>query len=165
MSVRLIAPTAVLAAGILGHAAAPTLDHVLPVALAPGSSNVVALVGKFDPWPPRFWSDLPGLVVQPSTNNGAVVVHVPSNAPPGVRFLRAFNAEGASAPRFLVIDSSTPLVAESEPNNDAASNANPAMPPVVINGRLEKSGDVDSFQFNLAKGQSVVAWADAYTLM
>ena len=165
MSARLLATTAVLAASIPGRGAVPVLDHVLPVALAPGTSNVVVLVGKFDPWPPRFWSDLPGMVVQPTTNNGSVVVHVPSNAPAGARYLRAFNAEGTSAPRFLVIDSSNPMAAESEPNNDAASQANPVTPPVVIHGRLEKSGDVDSFHVSLAEGQSVVAWAQAYTLM
>lgn len=146
-------------------AAAPVLDQLLPVALAPGSSNTVVLVGKFDPWPPKFWSDLPGLAMEPSTNAGTVAVRIPANAPPGVHFLRAFNSEGASAPRFLVIDAATPLAAEAEPNNDAATEAQPVRPPVAIQGRLEKNGDVDSFRIQLEAGQSLVAWAQAYTLM
>ncbi len=146
-------------------AAVPVLDHLLPVALAPGASNGVTLVGKFDPWPPRFWSDLPGLSIEPSTNNGSVVLRVPAQASAGVHFLRAFNAEGASAPRFLIIDGASPLVAETEPNNDAAREAQPIRPPVVLQGRLEKNGDVDSVRVELEPGQSVVAWAQAYTLM
>src|SRR4030095_3875473 len=36
--------------------------------------------------------------------------------------------------------------------------------PATISGRLDKSGDVDCYSLTLIKGQTLVAWAEAYIL-
>lgn len=144
--------------------AAPTLDHVLPVAVQTGTTNTVTLVGKFEPWPPRLWLDGSGVTVEPTTNSGVVTVVVAPDAPEGTRFLRAFNEEGASAPRFLMV-TSEPQTAEVEPNHEESAPQRIESLPATVNGRLEKNGDVDAFAVSLRAGQTLVAWLEAYTLM
>jgi len=150
--------------GTSGFAAAPVLEHVFPVALAVGSSNSVTLVGKFDPWPPRVWLDGTGVALEPTTNNGVVTVVVATNAPVGPRLVRTFNGEGASAPHFLLV-TAEPELSEVEPNNERAAPQAIERLPAVLNGRLEKNGDVDSFAVTLEAGQTLVAWLECYTLM
>jgi hypothetical protein len=100
----------------------------------------------------------------PSTNTGSIVVSVPAQTPPGAYFIRTFNSEGCSAPRFLIV-SPHPESAETEPNDAASAPQRIASLPITLNGRLEKNGDVDSFSIPIAPGQSIVAWLEAYTLM
>jgi hypothetical protein len=74
-----------------------------------------------------------------------------------------FNADGASLPRIFVIAAGAQVL-EAEPN-DHFTNAQPVAPlPMTVNGRLDKSGDVDSFAVTLAAGQWLDARLDAYTL-
>ncbi len=145
-------------------AASPVMDHVFPAAVRPGTTNAVTLVGKWDPWPPRFWIDGSGVALEATTNSGQVTVIVTPEAPSGPRFIRAFNDDGVSAPRFLIItpDSQT---AEVEPNDQWKSPQRIESLPATVNGRFEKGGDVDSFAVPLRAGQTLVAWLEGYTLM
>lgn len=145
-------------------AAAPVLDHLFPAGLQAGTSNSVTFVGKFDPWPPRVWSDAPGLTFEPTTNNGVFTVWAATNTPPGPHFVRTFNGDGASAPRFLWVTQDAPA-AEVEPNGEWNNPQALERLPATINGRLEKNGDVDSYAVRLEAGQTLVAWIEAYTLM
>ncbi len=144
--------------------AAPVLDHLFPAAVQAGTSNTLTLVGKSDPWPPKVWSDPPGLTFEPTTNNGVFTVWVGTNATPGPRVVRAFNGEGVSAPRFLIV-TREPQSAEIEPNGEWSAPQSVDPLPATINGRLEKNGDVDSYGIHLEAGQTLVAWMEAYTLM
>src|SRR5437773_261277 len=40
---------------LAASAAAPTLEHLYPVAVQLGSTNIITAIGKFDPWPPKVW--------------------------------------------------------------------------------------------------------------
>jgi hypothetical protein len=150
--------------GLTSRAAAPVLDHVFPAAVQIGTTNTLTFVGKSTAWPPQVWSDAPGMVFKPTTNSGEVNVVVATNAPPGPHWIRAFNADGASAPRILIL-TRDPQRAEVEPNDDRAAAQSLEQLPTVVNGRLEKTGDVDSFSVQLAAGQTLVAWLEAYSLM
>jgi hypothetical protein len=77
--------------------------------------------------------------------------------------MRAFNAEGASIPIALVVADS-PQILEVEPNTDFRHPQVLPSSTVTINGRHEKPDDVDSFAVELAAGQSLVAWVEAYVL-
>ena len=72
------------AAGL--RAAAPTLDHLFPVAVPVGSTGVVQVIGKFEPWPPQMWVDAPGITFRPSTNSGRFTVEVLPTAGVGPHF-------------------------------------------------------------------------------
>jgi hypothetical protein len=54
-----------------------------------------------------------------------------------------------------------PEIAETEPNDDRSKPQTLDSSSVVVNGRLEKSGDVDTFAVTLRKGQTLVASIDA----
>jgi hypothetical protein len=145
------------------HAAAPTLDYVFPIAWPQGATNAVTLGGKFEPWPVQAWADCPGVNFNAETNNGKFSVQVTKAAPPGPHLLRVFNGDGASSPRFFII-TERPDELEKEPN-DSFKQAQPIEQlPATMTGRLEKSGDVDSFAVKVEAGRWLVARADAYVL-
>ncbi|MGE3313311.1 MAG: hypothetical protein AB7O66_25370, partial [Limisphaerales bacterium] len=146
------------------QAAVPVLNHLFPAGAGPGSSNTIQLSGKFEPWPTEFWVEGKDVSFKASTEAGRVAVEVASDAIPGVRWVRAFNAEGASEPRLFVIGASTELV-DAEPNDAFGSPQAVGSLPATINGRLDKRGDVDSFGLNLCAGEWLDARMEAYTLM
>ncbi len=151
-------------AGLRAAAGVPVLDQLFPIALQVGTTNRVEAVGKVDPWPPKVWVDTPGLTVEATTNQGTLRVIVASDAAIGARFVRLYNDEGGSAPHFLLVTAEA-SEAEVEPN-DVYTKAQPVPRlPTVLNGRLEKSGDVDCYAVTLAAGQTFSAFLEAHTLM
>src|SRR4029079_2714160 len=81
------------------------------------------------------------------------------DAVPGLHWLRAHNAEGASGLRPLFIGT-LPEVMEKEPN-DEPKTAQLLNQSSVVNGKLSRSGDVDCFAVALKKGQTLVASLEA----
>lgn len=152
------------AAGSLGVTAAePVGTHVHPAAVQAGTTGIVSFNGRFDPWPCEVHASSPGLTFVPQQEAGTFEVSVDPAVPPGPVLLRAFNAEGASAPVALVIAHS-PQTAEVEPNDDFRSPQILASSIATLNGRMDKSDDVDCYQMVLAKGQTLVAWVEAHVL-
>ncbi|MCC7374369.1 MAG: hypothetical protein IT581_06920 [Verrucomicrobiales bacterium] len=145
-------------------AAAPTLEHLYPFTAALGSTQTVTLAGKFDPWPPRFWTQGSGITWTAETNAGKARLEIATDATPGPRLVRLFNDEGASDPRFLLI-TAQPDLAEVEPNNRANAAQRLETLPARVIGRFEKSGDVDSFTFEVPAGQWLEARVESYVLM
>ena len=153
----------VIASVISAKSDAPTIEHLFPAGLTRGSTNVVTIAGKFEPWPPKVWLSCTGVVFTAETNKGKFRVETKADAPVGAHWLRVFNADGPSLPRIFVIEGGAQVL-EAEPN-DHFTNAQPVTPlPMTLNGRLDKSGDVDSFAVTLTAGQWLDARLDAYTL-
>lgn len=142
---------------------APTLSHFFPVAAVRGTTSPVTAVGKFTPWPPQVWTDVPGIAFLPGEKPGQFNVEVGPEVPVGPHLVRCFNERGASAPRFLVVTERTEA-AETEPNDDYATAPAAGTLPVTINGRLGKTGDVDCYAVRLEAGQTLRASLDAYVL-
>lgn len=144
-------------------AAAPTLEFLFPIAFARGTKENVTFGGKFDPWPPAIWTDCSGITFAATTNVGKFSVEVSREAPIGPHLLRLYNPEGASGPHIFLIKNLADA-AEKEPN-DSIQQAQPIdRLPATIGGRLEKSGDVDTFALQLEAGKWFVAKVDAYSL-
>ena len=144
-------------------AEAPMVEHLFPAGLVRGCTNVVTLAGKLEPWPPKVWLSCTGVAFTAETNKGKFRLETAVDAPVGAHWLRVFNADGPSLPRIFVIAREAELL-EAEPN-DHFTNAQPVTPlPMTLNGRLDKSGDVDSFAVTLKAGQWLDARLDAYTL-
>ncbi|HUR45244.1 MAG TPA: hypothetical protein VMZ27_05135 [Candidatus Saccharimonadales bacterium] len=150
--------------GQSSFAAAPVLEHIYPVALQAGSTNSVQFTGKFDPWPIKIWSDTAGLHFQAETNSGKVLVTVDSSTPPGPHLVRAYNNAGTSEPRFLIV-TTEPQILENEPNDLYKKAQHIAALPGHVNGRLDKSGDVDCYALHLEKDQTLIASVEAFVLM
>lgn len=141
----------------------PTLEHLFPVGILRGATNTITLTGKFDPWPPKAWAGAPGLAFNAQTNKGKFDVTVSAEAPVGPLLVRLHNEAGASEPRFLVVTEKPDLL-DVEPNDQFAKPQLIEQIPITINGKLDKSGDVDSFAVTLQPGQTLRAKLDAYIL-
>ena len=144
--------------------AVPSLEQLHPIGFARGTTNVVKVVGKVDPWPPRVWGAGAGVEISALTNKNELQIVVASDAPPGARLVRLYNNEGASEPRPFVVGAGRELV-ETEPNDHFTSAMAIAELPTTINGRLEKSGDVDGYLVRVPAGQSLLASVDSHVLM
>ncbi len=142
----------------------PALDAIFPAGGPRGSTQEVTLSGKFDPWPPQAWSSNPGLAFQFSTNKGSAQLTLASNAPPGPCLVRVFNEAGPSDLRIFVVSERAETL-ETEPNNHFAKAQAVTNLPTVVNGRLEKNGDVDSFAIRMKGGEWLDASLDCYTLL
>ena len=129
----------------------PSLEQFHPIGLARGTTNVVKVVGKVDPWPPQIWGAGAGVDISALTNKNELQFVVAADAAPGVRLVRLFNNEGASEPRPFVVGAGRELV-ETEPNDHFASAMAIAELPTTINGRLDKSGEVDSYLVRVPAG-------------
>lgn len=144
-------------------AAEPTLTHLYPAAGQQGTTVTVTPVGKSEPWPPQVWVDAPGIDFKPGKTKGKFDVEIAKDAAPGPHLVRFFNKDGASQPRFFIV-STEPELLEKEPNDSFESPQKIESFPATISGRLDKSGDVDSFAITLKKGQPLHAWVEAYVL-
>ena len=123
----------------------PELNAFYPVGAALGTTMGVTISGKTEPWPPKFWSDPPGLIFTPTTNKNKVLFEIPNNIAPGPRLIRIYNSDGISDARFFVAGQGRELI-DTEPNNRASEAQDPGALPVTISGRLDKNDDVDDFK-------------------
>ena len=141
----------------------PTLDYLFPAGAQQGATISLTNGGKFDPWPPNVWIDSGEIAFKAETNKGIFTVTIGKDAPIGPHLVRTYNADGASAPRWFVVGQSEEVL-EKEPN-DAFTQAQPIDKlPVVVNGRLEKAGDVDYLSVKLEAGKWLIAAVNAYAL-
>ncbi len=141
-------------------AAPPSWDYSFPAGGGVGETVEVTATGKFARWPPAFWVDRAGLTIEAAEKKGVFKVAVSPEAAPGVYWLRIVDAEGVSRPRPFVVARAANVL-EKEPNNavkDAQEiNTDNAFNAVVVNGRLNKAGDVDAYRVPLKAGQTLVA--------
>ena len=86
-----------------------------------------------------------------------------TGVPTGPHLVRAYNPEGTSVPRFLIVTPG-PQLAEIEPNDHFAHAQPVPTLPAHINGRLEKAGDVDSYAVTVAAGRTLIASIEAHVL-
>jgi len=136
------------------------MAYLFPAGGSRGSTVEVTAVGTLDPWPAKVWVSRPGLSVTPGKDKGKFSVAVAADAEPGVYWLRAHNADGASPLRPFVVGT-LPEIVETEPNDEAGQAKAIDAPGVVVNGRLAKAGEVDCFAVPLKAGQTLVASVDA----
>ena len=158
----------ILSAGSLDVGAAPpTLDALHPSGGSRGGETafVVTAVGKQDPWPVEAWCSNPGVHFEAGEKAGEFQVKIDADAELGPCWVRLHQAEGASEPRLFVVTSAREIVEATDTSNDSPREpAEVGTLPVIINGRLEKSQDVDAWQVDLEKGQRLDLRLDGYAL-
>lgn len=144
-------------------AAQVELDRFYPPAVAVGGATTVKAEGKFANWPVAVWLDRAEIECSPGSVAGELNITVPPDAAPGVVWIRLHDSRSAS-PLLPLILSPAGVTVETEPN-DRIDPAPPVTLPQVLVGRLEKSGDVDSYPVSVKSGQTLVVSVTAHQLL
>ncbi len=110
----------------------PTIERVFPLGGRRGEATRFTLYGQAVPADP-------------------VEVKLPTDGPRD--FLWRFGGGKAANPVLLDLDD-LPEIVETEPN-DQPAQANTASVPCVLNGRIDRPGDVDFWSFQGKKGESI----------
>ena len=150
-----------LASALTAEDKPPTLTGMFPQGACRGSSVAVTVSGELTSWPLNCWicddrERETNLVCKTMEAKGKLTITVPADAQAGVYWLRLYNKDGASSPRpFLV--SELPDTIEKEPNNSAKDAPLLEKSGLLVHGRLEKKGDVDSYAVELEADEILVA--------
>jgi Bacterial pre-peptidase C-terminal domain len=154
---RLFLAVCVWSLGVLAQARAdlpsPYLQTVFPAGGQAGNSVTVAVDGTALEGLRDIHSTIPRLTAK-KTDANRFVLNIPAGTPPGVYDLRTVGLHGMSSPRAFVVGNRAEYQ-EKEPN-DTFESAQDVPLDVVINGRIEKPGDVDCYKFKARAGQRVV---------
>lgn len=145
------------------QAAPPVVTSIFPVGGQRGQTIKLTLNGTFTQWPVPVWLSDKSIVATCQPTKGQVLLKLPSTLKPGVYWLRLADDEGASNLRPLIVGI-LPESAEKEPN-DEYTNSQPIMLNTVVNGRLDKAGDVDTYTVTLQKGEVLVASCVAHQVL
>ncbi len=158
-SVGLRSPLAVCLLSLLVVAPAgaelpnPVLHTVFPTGGQPGTTVTVVVEGTSLDGLRHIRSTIPRLTAKKIDPN-RFSLDIPAGTPPGVYDLRAVGLHGMSSPRAFVVSNRAECV-EKEPNDTFAAAQLVALD-TVVNGRIEKPGDVDCYKFTAKTGQRVV---------
>ncbi|MBS0211239.1 MAG: PPC domain-containing protein [Planctomycetes bacterium] len=151
-----LAVVALLAAPVLTVAAPPKPTGVFPLGVQRGQSVTLTVSGAMKPWPAQVQTSGAGITLTPEKEEGRFKLSATADAEPGLRLVRFFNDEGASTPQAIVVGT-LPEIEEKEPNNETTAAQSISPVAVVVNGRLAKAGDIDTFSVALTAGQTLVA--------
>ncbi len=144
-------------------AAPPAITYLYPAGAQRGTTVEVTAAGTLDA-STKVWASGKGVTVEPTKDKGKLKITVAKDAVPGTYWLRAYNDDGASGLRPFIVGT-LPEVMEKEPNDDFKKPHVLNESSVVINGKLEKNGDVDCFAVILKKGQTLVASLEAHNTL
>ncbi len=136
-------------------ASPPNVTAVFPAGCQVGQSVEVTAQGAIGD-KPQVWVSREGLKIEFPEAGNKFKVTATEAATPGLYWIRLFNAEGASPLRPFVIGTLAEVI-EKEPNNSAKEAQKLDSSQVVVNGVLDKAGDVDTFTVSLKAGQTLVA--------
>ena len=123
----------------------PYLETIFPLGGQRGTENTIAVTGA-----------------NLETVN-AIQVSIAAETPPGEQTLRVKTTSGLTSNPHPFSIGSLAEMGESEPNN-TAEKANAVNAPITINGKIDKSGDVDRFAFEIKAPQLLVFEVEALRL-
>ena len=123
----------------------PYLETIFPLGGQRGTDNTIAVTGA-----------------NLETVN-AIQISIDAETPTGEQTLRVKTASGLTSNSHPFSIGSLAETGESEPNN-TAEKANAVNAPITINGKIDKSGDVDRFAFEIKAPQLLVFEVEALRL-
>ena len=143
------------AAVVLGQPPNPTFDTVFPAGGQVGSTFDVTITGGNLDSIESLHMEIPGAGCQIlETDPKQFRLSIPSETPVGAYDIRIVGKNGISSPRtFLVGNLIEKLEAEA---NDSFDDAQSIDLNLNVNGRIDKNGDQDYFEFVAQRGQSIV---------
>ncbi len=138
---------------------APVLQTIFPAGAQAGTTVTATIEGTALEGLRELRSSAPGFAAEKIEGN-RFNISVASTTPPGIYDLRAVTDYGVSNPRAFAISHCAEI--REVDSNDAIDAATSVELNAVVNGKIEKPGDVDSFRFAAKAGQRVVieCWAE-----
>lgn len=140
--------------------AAPQAVTISPPAAPPAATTRVTVSGTFPTWPVGVWTDRGQLAWACAAEPGHFDVVVPADGAIGLHRVRFHDPAGVTAVRRFLVDP-LPAQGEAEPN-DTPRSAQRITLPTVVDGILDKAGQVDCFRVDLLRGQRLVAAVEAH---
>jgi hypothetical protein len=145
------------------HSAAPKLEAFEPPGGRVGTTNQILSLGKIGTWPVEIWCNESGIKFKSAKKKNYFDVAIDKNVKPGPYLVRLHSKDGVSQNTVFVVGDG-PEILEKEPNGTLSEATLLETLPVLVNGRLSKTGDTDFFQVELKKGQTIVASLNGYSL-
>jgi hypothetical protein len=148
-----------LGAPALAQAPNPVLRTVFPSGGRAGTSVIVSVDGTALDGLRDIHATIPQFTAKQIDAN-RFRLDIPAGVPTGVYDLRAVGLHGMSSPRAFFVSNRAEML-EVEPN-ETFDSAQQVPLDVVVNGRIEKPGDVDCCKFQARAGQRVAleCWAE-----
>ena len=128
-----------------------------------GTTVEAQVIGTNEVWPPKFWCSESTLKIEALEKKGKIKITISKDLKPGPVLVRTINKKAVSSAHIFVV-SDQKEIQEAEPNNHLKEAQEIKEIPVVLNGRLQKSGDTDFYHIHLEKDQTLSAKLDAYSL-
>jgi hypothetical protein len=142
----------------------PAVSSLYPAGAQQGSTVEIAADPAPDPWPASAWSGNSAIKLKPiKDKKGVYNAIIAKDAPLGPHLIRIHNTDGASQPRMFFIGLAGETM-EKEPNDSLEKAQYLKAIPVVINGRLDKAGDVDCYSIQAEEDDWIVAQCYAYSV-
>ncbi len=145
--------------GVL-RADGPKVSGLFPIGGQVGQSVDCTIRGTAGTMPVTVWCNRPGVTAEVSEDGKTVRVSLAEEATPGLALLRFANSDGASDLLPFLI-SPLPNLQETEPNNTLADANVVESLPVIVNGVLHQSGEVDTMAVDLKAGEKLVVSVEA----
>lgn len=121
-----------------------------------GQTVEVETVGKIGSDAVQIWSDREDVSAEVAEDGKKLRVQIAEAAEPGICWLRLYNKEGASALCPFILGR-LPEVKETESNESLGEAQSVEAAGCVVNGKLHRSGELDTYKVALKKGQTLVA--------
>ena len=145
-----------------GLADPPSLQYFYPAGGQQGQTVEIFCSGAYPRWPVQAWCNQAGVKIEAVADKKQKLrVTIDQDAECGLVFVRIYDDQGATTVRPFAVGSLAE-VTEQEPN-DSPEKPHLLKASTVINGKLNKAGDVDHFSIALKEGQTLVASAVANT--
>src|SRR5262245_53554050 len=125
-------------------AAPPKVDYLFPAGGQRGTTVNVTATGTFERWPVKAWCENKDVTIKPGKTSGQLAITIAADAEPGVTWIRLYDEQGTSVARPFFVGN-LPEVLEKEPNDDPKKPHVLEQSSVVVNGRLDKANEVDTF--------------------
>ena len=93
------------------------MTELFPPGAGRGQTVAVTASGTFDHWPVKAWIEGRGVEIRAEKEKGKLTAVVAADARPGLRWVRLYDEEGATALRPFVIGV-LPEAIEVEPNDE-----------------------------------------------
>ncbi len=137
----------------------PVLHTISPVGARAGTSVTLTIEGSAIQGLRELRSSAPGFAAEKIDGNRFKVSLEPTT-PPGIYDLRAIADHGISNPRAFMVSHRAEMT-EGD-SNDTFDSPTSVELNTVVNGKIDKPGDVDCFRFAAKGGQRVVieCWAE-----